>query len=124
MPAPLYVQYVKKKKEFRIHIGKLPNGAYKIIAEQQKVKKSGQDPVDWRIRSHANGFVFQRQGIEVPSIVRHAAMRCLEATGLDFGAIDIIYTAGGKAFVLEVNTAPGLKGQTVQDYANFFKGFL
>jgi hypothetical protein len=124
VPAPLYVQYVKKKKEFRIHIGKLPDGTYTIIAEQQKVKKSGQDPLDWRIRSHANGFVFQRQGIDVPVSVRPAAIRALEATGLDFGAIDIIYTAEGKAFVLEVNTAPGLEGQTVQDYANFFKEFL
>lgn len=138
VPAPLYVQYVKKKKEFRIHVGRRwlsedtgypysegdPHWHYEIISEQQKVAKHGTEPTDWRIRSHSNGFVFQRQGIDVPAVVRDAAMRALEATDLDFGAIDVIYTSEGRAFVLEVNTAPGLEGQTVQDYANFFKEFL
>jgi glutathione synthase/RimK-type ligase-like ATP-grasp enzyme len=122
--APLYVRYMKKKKEFRIHVGKTSDGTFVVIAEQQKVAKHGTEPTDWRIRSHSNGFVFQRQGINVPLHVRSAAMRALEATGLDFGAVDVILTTGGKASVLEVNTAPGLEGQTVQDYADFFKEFM
>ena len=124
---------MKKKKEFRIHVGrklKTENNedealyTYTIISEQQKVAKHGTEPTDWRIRSHSNGFVFQRQGIDVPLSVRSAAMRALEATGLDFGAVDCILTTGGKAFVLEINTAPGLEGQTIDDYSTFFKGFI
>jgi glutathione synthase/RimK-type ligase-like ATP-grasp enzyme len=116
--APLYVKYVKKQKEFRIHVGK--GGV--IIAEQQKVKRSGTEILSWRIRNHANGFIYQRQRIDVPLVVRSVAQSCLAATGLDFGAVDVIYTKGGKAFVLEVNTAPGLSGSTIEDYATFFKG--
>lgn len=122
--APLYVRYMKKKKEFRIHVGKTSDGTFVVISEQQKVAKHGTEPTDWRIRSHSNGFVFQRQGISVPLHVRSAAMRALEATGLDFGAVDCILTTGGKASVLEINTAPGLEGQTVADYANFFKEYI
>jgi glutathione synthase/RimK-type ligase-like ATP-grasp enzyme len=122
--APLYVRYMKKKKEFRIHVGKTSDGTFVVISEQQKVAKSGTEPTDWRIRSHDNGFVFQRQGIDVPLRVRRAAMRALEATGLDFGAVDCILTTGGKASVLEINTAPGLEGQTVDDYSNFFKEYI
>ena len=125
--APLYVRYIKKQKEFRIHVGFSNPGepmSAKIISEQQKVARNGTTPSNWQVRSHTNGFIFQRQGISVPVSVRAAAVRALEASGLDFGAIDCILTKGGRAFVLEINTAPGLEGQTVQDYANFFKGFM
>jgi D-alanine-D-alanine ligase-like ATP-grasp enzyme len=41
---------------------------------------------------------------------------------LDFGAIDIIYNESrDQAYVLEVNTAPGLTGQTIQSYADAFR---
>jgi len=122
--APLYVKYVKKQKEFRIHVGKNSDGIFSVISEQQKVRKHGTEPLDWRVRSHANGFIFQRQGITVPAVVRTAAVRALEATGLDFAAIDVIYTSSEKAYVLEANTAPGLEGQTVNDYVSFFKTFM
>lgn len=112
----LYVKYIKKMKEFRIHIGH-----DKIISEQQKVAKKGQEPLDWKIRSHKNGFIYQRQGIDVPVACRSAALACLAKTGLDFGAVDVIYTKDERAYVLEVNTAPGLEGQTVLDYKTFFE---
>jgi predicted ATP-grasp superfamily ATP-dependent carboligase len=51
-----------------------------------------------------------------------AARAALDASGLDFGAVDVILTKQGKAYVLEINTAPGLEGTTVTDYANFFRG--
>ena len=131
--APLYVRYIKKQKEFRIHVGRQlktennEDGAlytYTVISEQQKVARNGTTPSNWQVRSHANGFIFQRQGISVPAVVRAAAVRALEASGLDFGAVDCILTKGGRAYVLEVNTAPGLEGQTVLDYVQFFKNFL
>jgi glutathione synthase/RimK-type ligase-like ATP-grasp enzyme len=136
--APLYVRYMKKKKEFRIHVGKRympqtdidvignpdPDYVFTVISEQQKVAKHGTEPTDWRIRSHDNGFIFQREGISVPPSARKVALRCLEATGLDFGAVDVVVTTGGQALALEINTAPGLTGKTVTDYANFFKGFI
>ena len=117
VPAPLYVKYVKKKHEFRVHTG---HG--KIIVVQRKAKRQGAQEVDWRIRSHSNGFVFVRQGFEIPDQVLEVASAVLEELGLDFGAVDVIWNEHEqRAYALEVNTAPGLEGQTIEDYANFFK---
>jgi D-alanine-D-alanine ligase-like ATP-grasp enzyme len=47
------------------------------------------------------------------------------ALGLDFGAADVLFNARrNQAYVLEVNTAPGLEGQTVNDYAEAFKEMI
>lgn len=121
--APLYVEYVKKQDEYRIHVGK-KNGAVVVIAKQRKgrCKDVPDKEVNWRVRNHKNGFVFVRQDCQPPDDVLAAACHALSATSLDFGAVDVIYNKKeGKAYVLEINTAPGLEGQTVQDYANFFK---
>ena len=115
----LYVKYIKKMKEFRIHVGH-----DNIISEQQKVAKKGQEPLDWKIRSHQNGFIYQRQGIDVPMACRGSALACLAKTGLDFGAVDVIYTKDERVYVLEINTAPGLEGQTVLDYKAFFEEII
>ena len=45
----------------------------------------------------------------------------LKELGLDFGAVDVIWNEHeSKAYVLEINTAPGLEGSTVEDYKEFF----
>lgn len=111
--APLYVQYVPKKKEFRVHI---VDG--KVIDIQQKVRKrDAEGPVDFHVRNTANGFVFQRGGILVPGEAQDQALRAVRALGLDFGAVDIIWNeAQDKCYVLEVNTAPGIEGSTIIKY--------
>jgi glutathione synthase/RimK-type ligase-like ATP-grasp enzyme len=44
------------------------------------------------------------------------------ALGLDFGGVDVIWNERRQmAYVLEVNTACGLEGQTVNDYAEAFR---
>lgn len=53
--------------------------------------------------------------------VRRAAKQAVDALGLDFGAVDILATNDGKAFVLEVNAAPGLGGSMPALYAKVFK---
>ena len=53
-----------------------------------------------------------------------AALACLAKTGLDFGAVDVIYTKDERVYVLEINTAPGLEGQTVLDYKVFFEEII
>lgn len=121
--APLYVQYKKKKDEYRVHVGKLTDGeTFHIIAVQRKAKRQGQPVLDWRVRNHSNGFVFIRGGVAPPASVLDSAIASLEATGLDFGAVDVVWNDHEqRAYVLEINTAPGLEGQTIQDYASFFK---
>lgn len=140
--APLYVKYIPKKDEYRVHVGKFtPAGESSadypddvtadpsvegtvIIAVQRKARRNDTPDasVNWQVRNHCNGFVFVRGDVNPPADVLGAARLALLATGLDFGACDVLWNEKkGKAYVLEVNTAPGLEGQTVTDYANFFK---
>lgn len=115
--APVYTIYIGKEKEYRIHV---LNG--EIIFRQQKVRDRDGEPKTWKIRSHANGFVFQHNDINVPEEVDLQALMAVKALGLDFGGVDVIISKRTeKAIVLEVNTACGLEGETVTAYANAFK---
>ena len=116
----LLVKYVMKRDEFRIHLG---DRGETIISEQQKRRSMEvpDDQVNFRIRNHSNGFIFARNNLEVPADVLEQARRALAATGLEFGAVDVLWNQRSEeAYVLEVNTAPGLEGSTVEDYANYF----
>ena len=116
--ARLYTQYIKKAAEYRIHIF---DG--EIIDCQRKVKREAEQHPNWKIRTHANGFIYQRGGLQFQSDdILDAAERAMEASGLLFGAVDVIWNEKRqKAYVLEINTAPGLEGQTVLSYANAFR---
>lgn len=120
--APLYVKYVKKQDEYRVHVG-VRNERTSIISVQRKARREGFENPNWQVRNHQNGFVYVRGGVNPPQTVLDSAMLALRATGLDFGAVDVIFNQHqGRAYVLEINTAPGLEGQTVEDYARFFTG--
>lgn len=121
--APLYVEYIKKKAEYRVHLSCVGgDGGWGIIDIQQKIKRPGIAPLDWRVRSHDNGFIYVRENINPPACVRDNAMYAIALTDLHFGAVDVIYNERqDRAYVLEINTAPGLEGQTVSSYANAFR---
>lgn len=113
-PAPLYTKYVKKAREFRIHVF---DGA--VIHMQEKKRRSGVEGVDNMVRNSANGWVFCVQDVVPPQDVLDQATAAVGALGLTFGAVDVIYNNHyEKAYVLEVNTAPGLEGTTVEKYAD------
>ena len=118
--APLYTKYIKKKAEYRVHFA-----MSQIIDIQRKIRDPNRDVVDWRVRNHANGFIFARNGVEeaMPQSIITAAEAVIRATNLDFGAIDLIYNSQSGSYVLEINTAPGLEGQTVTSYAEAFRQF-
>ena len=120
--APLYVAYVKKKDEYRIHfVGE------NVIDIQRKALRSdmNRDETNWRVRNLANGFVFVRNEVNPPNDVIEQARRAARTSGLDFGAIDLIYNEReNQAYVLEINTAPGLQGTTIENYANALKEYV
>jgi hypothetical protein len=134
VPCNLFVQYVKKSDEYRVHVGHLTDNAAElienrvaVIAVQRKARRLSvpDNEVNWQVRNLSGGFVFVREGFTVPPAVLDAARRALEVSGLDFGAVDVIWNSyQERAYVLEINTAPGLEGQTVIDYVNFFKGVI
>ena len=123
MECPLYTKNIKAKHEYRIHIG--TNGNTKVVIDyQQKKKRNGHEGGISGIRNHTNGWVYARENIEVPDVVTLAAMRAVDALGLNFGACDIGYNEReDKAYVYEVNTAPGLVGTTLDKYVEYFKGY-
>ena len=114
--APLYTKYVPKSTEWRVHcVGDT------IIDVQRKAAKRG-DVANWQIRNHDNGFIYARDQVP-PRDVTEQALTSFLKSGLDFGAVDVIYNAKReKAYVLEINTAPGLEGTTVGLYARALEG--
>lgn len=114
--APLYVKYIPKKFEYRIHVmrGEVIDTQRKGLKEEFK----GRTDVNHKIRNLANGFIYVRNdGHVVPQCVRAAGIAAVAALGLDFGAADVIYNQkDDRAYALEVNTAPGLSGTTVTNY--------
>jgi glutathione synthase/RimK-type ligase-like ATP-grasp enzyme len=123
--APLFTKYIKKRDEYRIHLGcpfRPPWEESIIISVQQKRRRLDAENPDWRVRNHANGFIYARENVNPPECVIYAAKTVFnKCTELDFGAVDVIYNAKqDRAYVLEINSAPGLEGQTLQDYAEYF----
>lgn len=123
--APLYTKYVPKKEEWRIHVMRQGDELV-IIDQQRKIRDPKHEGVpDWNVRSHDNGFIFAREVDPPNPDVLAQALAALEVTGLDFGAVDVLWNNQQRAaFVLEINTAPGLTGQTVESYANAFRRFV
>lgn len=114
--APLYTRYIKKREEYRVHVF---NG--EVIDVQRKARSGSvdDDSVNWQVRTHNNGFVFIRQDVELPDAAHVMAVQALAATSLDFGAVDLIFNEHhNQYYVLEINTAPGLEGQTITSYAD------
>lgn len=111
--APLYVMYKKKKHEYRVHVF---NG--EVIDITQKKKRKGAEFLDTKIRNHKNGWVYAREDTTEPEDLRQQAARAMYAVGLKFGAVDLIWNElENKSYVLEINTAPGLTGTTLEKYA-------
>jgi glutathione synthase/RimK-type ligase-like ATP-grasp enzyme len=125
--APLYVEYVKKKDEYRVHYIRTPIGMAKPDAQfatfvQRKVRVRDNADPNWTVRNLAGGFAYANDPSnvgDVPSDVLEQSRKAFVASGLDFGAVDVIWNdKQGQAYVLEINTAPGLQGRTVQFYAD------
>lgn len=129
--APLYTRYVPKTHEYRLHLARgLNHKGFTVMLVQRKVfvkTPERQAPLDWKVRSHANGFIFQSYppiNVEqrVPAAVMEAAGRVMAGyfPDLHFAALDVMYhDKRNKAYVIEGNTAPGLENDTINVYADY-----
>ena len=117
--APLYTKGLQGWGECRIHIDK--SGL--VIDWQRKLRRNGSEtPTD--IRNHENNYVFCRNVSPPPEEAFRVATEAVRALGLDFGAIDMALVEGDdgvKPLVIEVNTAPGLEGTTLDNYVSYFR---
>lgn len=119
--APLYTKFIPKSREFRVHVFR---GEVVDYAEKKKVRQERRpDNFNKYICSNEMGWVFCRLNIKHIDPVKELGIKAVEALGLDFGAVDVVYHEG-TPYVLEVNTAPGVMGTTLKRYVNTFRGFV
>lgn len=110
-----YVKYVKKEREFRIHVFK-----DEVIFQQEKLKKNGHnDSADKYIRSHLRGWCFAFHHLDtrpVPPQVCDMARQAVTALGLDFAGVDVAWSDRNGATIIELNTAPGVEESSLAAY--------
>lgn len=117
--APLYVWYVRKTREFRVHVC-----SGQAVAVQEKRRESDNEQTEDQklIRNRDNGWVFCVNNVVEPAGLREIAVRACSLLSLDFGAVDMIQGKDGQLYVLEVNTKPGIESPTVlAGYVNRIK---
>lgn len=115
--APLYTRYIKKRKEYRVHV------FYdKVIRVQEKRLRADfpKESVNHQVRNFDNGWVFCTQDLNIANEqdLHTLARDAVGAVGYLFGAVDIIFNEHhNKYYVLEVNSRPGIEGGTAEVYA-------
>jgi len=120
--APLYTLNIHSRGEYRVHV--FNNN---IIDYQKKRRDStalDNNNVDERIRNHNNGWIFCRDNLKHIEENEDIAKKAIQALGLTFGAVDIIRGEDKHSYVLEVNTAPGLEGTTLDIYHNKLREYV
>lgn len=121
--AKLFVKYFKRKHEYRVFVG---NG--KVIDFIQKKKKGDfQGEHNNEVRNLNGGWIFAREGVQLPDVVKNEAIKAAKVLKLDFAGIDIGFNqTENKAAVFEANTAVGItpEGTTLDKISEFLKTYL
>lgn len=121
--APLYVEYVKKQYEYRVHVV----GGRPIHVQQKRLRDGVEkDDMTFKIRNANRGWVFCIEDVVAPDAVLASSVEAVELLGLDFGAVDIGWnTHYQRATMYEVNTAPGLNSPTcIEAYVRAFREIM
>jgi glutathione synthase/RimK-type ligase-like ATP-grasp enzyme len=93
----------------------LDEDTLKKTAEQLAKKQQGH--ADLIVRSNTRGYKFSNVKLEnVKDALLEEAKKALVALDLQFGAVDCCLDTDGKAWVIEVNTGPGLEGTSFDRY--------
>jgi glutathione synthase/RimK-type ligase-like ATP-grasp enzyme len=121
--APLYTMGIENHGEYRVHVFN-----DEVILYQKKsrpVDDEGNvitaEGADADVRNLASNWVYRVGNLKRLERVEQLAVNAVRALGLDFGAVDIIMDEEGDVYVLEVNTAVGLRNEsTLEAYVNAF----
>lgn len=120
-PAPLYVKYVQKTLEYRVHVA----GGRAIFGQLKKRKSDyDQDKDQKLIRNYDNGWVFcPVPAEEIAQVIKDEAVKAVAAMNLDFGAVDLVISKKDNLpYILEINTAPGLESPgLISAYEVYFR---
>jgi len=118
--APLYVEYINKVAEYRAIVV----GDKVVDFKKKKRKNDYEGTYGEHVWNHSSGYIFARNDFTVPPLCGQLGIDAVNALGLDFGAVDIIEDAEGKLYVLEVNTAFGIEGTTLELVGNAIKELI
>jgi glutathione synthase/RimK-type ligase-like ATP-grasp enzyme len=114
--APLYTKYIAKAHEYRVHV------SFGKVIDYTKKRRRNDVPTNSYIKNYNNGWVYCRESAVLPPMIETACIKAIATLGLDFGAVDVLYREmDNKYYILEVNTAPGITGTTLERYTNSFK---
>lgn len=122
--APLYTGYVEASREVRIHVfmGRVIDFTQKRKLSSESMEERGlTGEPDNYVRNLKNGWIFARVGVEAPESAKQVAIDAVDALGLDFGAVDMLVDPD---VIVEVNSAPGLEGTTLERYVEAFSGVV
>lgn len=73
------------------------------------------------IRSNRKGWKFSSVNLNnVPAALKNMAIKAVEVSGLDFGAVDCCISESNDPFIIEINSGPGLQGTSLQKYIDAF----
>ena len=124
--APLYTANLGWRREYRVHVA-----FRRAIDIQKKCRLTPENleerglTLDMDVRNLKGGWIYARERIEETeeTLARmgDASLATIEIMGLHFGAVDVCVLKDGSVKVLEVNTACGLEGSTVDAYVNAFR---
>lgn len=111
---PLYTKAITgQRREWRVHIFK---GVITYVQVKRRANGFAENPnYQEDVRNHHTGWIYATENINPSVAVLRNAVNAVAALGLDFGAVDII-SRRDDAWVLEVNTAPGLTGTTLETF--------
>lgn len=111
--CPLYTKGLLKAHEYRVHV------AFNKVIDIQKKRRRNDTITNDLIKNINGGWVFCRDNVTAPIEIFNQAIKAINIIGLDFGAVDILYKhKENKIAILEINTAPGLEGLTLNNYSN------
>jgi glutathione synthase/RimK-type ligase-like ATP-grasp enzyme len=128
--SPLYTLYTPKKWEFRVHVinGRVVHIQQKRRLSSEQLEQRGIVERCKYIRNLENGYIFSTNLDPLPDetyqLLSEQSVGAVEAVELDFGAVDLLVTSDYKVALLEVNSAPGLEGVTLEKYVNYFREWL
>jgi len=111
-PAPrrdFWTRLINKSAEYRIHV-------FQGLAVRSGTKLPEPDADRGIIWNLDNRYLLHYE-YPAPRAAKDLAKAAVAACGLDFAAVDVLQDMNGILYVLELNTAPGLHGNTTQKYA-------
>ena len=119
----VFAKWIESKSEYRVHVC---GGKCLFLQKKYYPKANGYEP-PILVRSRRNGWLLREQeGLTFfREKVIKLGIRAVSVLGLDFGVVDILLGVDGRLYVLEVNSAPGLRGEEhLQKYADGIKDII